>query len=251
MTIAKIYCFWGQSNIIGWRSDNALAPIVSDQILYNNTSKLDIGLHPLKALKTIAKKESKNNNFNFGFGPEMQFSTNLDTTDINTKHIVLKHGAGGTNMFFWTVNNGSSGSTTDRSKEILRAINQLENIKAQCLLNGWEPQIEGIFWLQGESDARDINFANGYQNNLTALVGGVRDYLEFQTLKWFLAKPVNTAFYINKVRNAINTINLPNVYKLDTISFLRDPDDNEHLTTQGQIQLGQGFFDLYNQVKSK
>ncbi|XP_049392790.1 probable carbohydrate esterase At4g34215 [Solanum stenotomum] len=104
--------------------------------------------------------------------------------------------------------------------------------------------IRGLLWFHGESDTKDKYTARYYKAKVIKFIQDLRDDLNSPLLPVIVVvlrypkKPFDRKFkFVNVVRQAQMDIDLPNVIKVDA-NGLPVESDGLHLTTQGQIQLG-------------
>ncbi|GLT98188.1 hypothetical protein SLE2022_204990 [Rubroshorea leprosula] len=106
-------------------------------------------------------------------------------------------------------------------------------------------EIRALLWFQGESDTSTQHDAEAYQGNMEKLVHNVREDLNLPSLPIIqVAIASGDARYMDKVREAQQRINLPNVVCVDA-KGLPLKEDNLHLTTEAQVKLGHLLADAY------
>ncbi|KNA20438.1 hypothetical protein SOVF_052460 [Spinacia oleracea] len=105
-------------------------------------------------------------------------------------------------------------------------------------------EIKALLWYQGESDAT-AHDVDAYKERLGKFICDVRKDLQLPLLPIIqVALASGDEKYIEKVREAQLGIKLPNVVCVDA-KGLKLNDDNLHLSTEAQIQLGQKLADAY------
>ncbi|KAL6650261.1 hypothetical protein ACP70R_009186 [Stipagrostis hirtigluma subsp. patula] len=107
-----------------------------------------------------------------------------------------------------------------------------------------------VLWYQGESDTVELDDATAYGGRMERLVADLRDDLGVPDL---LVIQVGLASgegnYTDIVREAQKNINLPNVILVDAMGLpLRD--DQLHLSTEAQLQLGDMLAQAYLKFNS-
>lgn len=135
-------------------------------------------------------------------------------------------------------------------------------------------EIKAMLWYQGESDAPSQNAAGSYKTNMETLIHNVRSDLGLPSLPiiqvnyYLLISPILHLIsmirsvnwlggfggnqvalasgdgYIEVIREAQKAIDLPNVVCVDA-KGLELKEDNLHLTTAAQVQLGHMLADAY------
>ncbi|CAN4099127.1 unnamed protein product [Withania somnifera] len=131
-------------------------------------------------------------------------------------------------------------------KEWARGEHLYENMVKRArasMHNGGE--IKALLWYQGESDTSSQHSAETYKANMEKLIHNVRADLHLPSLPIIqVAIASGDEKYIEKIREAQKTIDLPNVVCVDAMG-LQLKKDNLHLTTEAQVKLGQMLADAY------
>lgn len=117
------------------------------------------------------------------------------------------------------------------------------NPALQSIINhGNTYEIAGILWMQGESDALTLPFANAYGYNLTHFIQDLRKDLETSAMPFIIAKIDDSPTwpYCAIVRQAEDSVatNIPNIGIFDTKDF---ETDGAHYYPAGIIKIGIGF----------
>ncbi|TKY50976.1 carbohydrate esterase [Spatholobus suberectus] len=105
-------------------------------------------------------------------------------------------------------------------------------------------EIKGLLWFQGESDATTEDDAAAYKVNMEILIHNVRQDLNLPSLPIIKVALASGSDYMEKVREAQKAIALPNVICVDA-KGLQLKEDNLHLTTESQVQLGHMMAEAY------
>ncbi|RDX82574.1 putative carbohydrate esterase, partial [Mucuna pruriens] len=105
-------------------------------------------------------------------------------------------------------------------------------------------EIKALLWFQGESDAINEVDAAAYKVNMETLIHNVRQDLNLPVLPIIQVALASGSDYIEKVREAQKAIDLPNVICVDA-KGLQLKEDNLHLTTESQVQLGHMLAEAY------
>ncbi|XP_010107887.2 probable carbohydrate esterase At4g34215 [Morus notabilis] len=116
--------------------------------------------------------------------------------------------------------------------------------KASVAVDGGA-EIRALLWYQGESDTSTEDDAAAYKRNMERLIHNVREDLCLPDLPIIqVALASGDEKYLEKVREAQLSINIPNVVCVDA-KGLQLQDDNLHLTTEAQVQLGSMLAEAY------
>ncbi|KAI7744398.1 hypothetical protein M8C21_014298, partial [Ambrosia artemisiifolia] len=106
-------------------------------------------------------------------------------------------------------------------------------------------EIKAMLWYQGESDCTEADDAGLYKSRMENLVCNLRSDLGMPSLPIIqVAIASGDEKYIEVVRAAQKAIDLPNVVCVDA-KGLELKEDNLHLTTAAQVQLGHMLADAY------
>jgi hypothetical protein len=193
------------------------------------------------------------------FGPEVSFGYALDQTVLPNDDIYLvKLGANSTILADhanqWSPNGGGTTYNCLRA----RVYTAMANLTAA----GKSPQIAGMIWMQGESDAMSHADALAYQANLTNFIGKVRSDLNVPNMPFVIGRidayPWGATADNLLVRDAqvavagqvsntswINTDDIPVWTGNETNPTHYDPG---HYSSQGQIILGTRFANQFIQT---
>ncbi|KAK6916400.1 Sialate O-acetylesterase domain [Dillenia turbinata] len=106
-------------------------------------------------------------------------------------------------------------------------------------------EVKALLWYQGESDTGSQADAEAYKGKMENLIHNVREDLGLPSLPVIqVAIASGDERYIEKVREAQKAIDLPNAVCVDA-KGLPLKEDNLHLTTEAQVQLGHILADAY------
>ncbi|KAL2232623.1 UNVERIFIED_CONTAM: putative carbohydrate esterase [Sesamum indicum] len=171
-----------------------------------------------------------------GIGPGMAFSNSVLERDLGIGVIGLVPCAiGGTNISEWR--RGS------------RLYNQLLT-RAQAALHGGGGLIRAILWYQGESDTVSHEDAKLYKRRLVRFFTDVRSDLLSPVLPVIqVALASAEGPYIEDIRKAQLGIDLPNVKCVDA-KGMKIGYDGLHLSTEGEVHVGQMMADTFAQFIS-
>ncbi|XP_010244262.1 PREDICTED: probable carbohydrate esterase At4g34215 [Nelumbo nucifera] len=165
-----------------------------------------------------------------GIGPGMSFANAIRARNSSLGVVGLVPCAvGGTAIKEWERGKDLYDNMVRRARESLKA----------------GGQIKALLWYQGESDTFSLDDANSYKSNMERFIQDVRADLHSPSLPIIqVAIASGDEQFLEKIREAQMGIKLPNVYCVDA-KGLALKEDNLHLTTEAQIQLGSMLADAY------
>ncbi len=174
----------------------------------------------------------------FKFGPEIAFSHLLAKKYPDYTIAVVKTSAGGTKLWkHWLPEQGM----------YKRFLQNIEKATTQLADSGVVCEIGGMLWMQGESDAETIAWAEAYENNLKTLFADVRKQMNQEDfpivmgrISIGLLRETPWPFdYTKRVQEAQDKVAAEddNVFIINT-DKLKTLKDNTHFNTEAQIWLG-------------
>lgn len=174
----------------------------------------------------------------FKFGPEIVFSHVLAEKYPDYIIAVVKTSGGGTKLWkHWLPDQ-------PMYKSFLR---NMENAVKNLNDNNVPFEIEGMLWMQGESDAETIEWANAYENNLKILFADVRKQTNKKYLPIVMGRisigllretpwDFDYTTIVQKAQDRVasddNNVSIINTDNLQTLK------DNTHFNSNAQISLG-------------
>jgi hypothetical protein len=188
------------------------------------------------------------------FGPEVTFGLSMaqyTASQPNTEVAVIKYALGGTNLYSqWaaggTGTEAGDGSVYDSFQNTVTAgLQALRTANPTATIN-----IDGMIWMQGESDAvitNGVDESTNYGSELTAFIKDVRQ--TYGTNLPFVIGELSAyqtgtgpAAQRNNIRAAQISVasSLPDTGIVNTDSFPLNS-DSLHFSTSGQESLGYGF----------
>lgn len=177
------------------------------------------------------------------FGPELSFGHRLQQLTQQTIGII-KYAKGATTVAVdWDPTFSGNNQYDYLGYTIITAI-----IQAQQL--GVELDIKGVCWMQGESDAVNLGYAQNYKQNLQQLIAWIRSFLQDPNMPFYIAtiKDSQAWTYRNLIWQAQEEIadedaNSYLVEGRDLPTYIEDVFGGVHLhyTTSGIITLGHRF----------
>ncbi len=187
----RVYLVAGQSNATGTGAQAQLAPlshkIQNDVTFWYEEGHFDSVPDPSKRISSgglVPLSFQANNGsgtffFAFGFGPELAIGRAL--TDWGSDSVaIVKFAFNGTYLATdWDPTTGPL---------YPQWIVQVQSALAALTNQGLTPVIEGVFWMQGEWDARDLSFAAAYQAHLQSFIQRTRTDLGIVDLPFVLGR---------------------------------------------------------------
>ena len=240
---ADIYILAGQSNMSG---RGALGPQIPPELspdpnisVYGNDGQWRVAAEPLDRADNQVDAISVDTQA--GVGPGLVFAKALRQANPKRKVILVPCAKGGSFMAQWRPNNSRAtlyGSCLARIREVQG-----------------QGRLAGILWYQGESDARDILNAQLWPHRFSHLINQFRADLNANALPvlliglgdqpqvgrfadqfphWKFVQDAQSKFVMADVRY-VSAAGLPKL------------DDDLHLSTPGQIKLGQSAAEVWLQ----
>ena len=227
----KVYLLAGQSNMDGHAEVNGLPPELSgvqtDVLAYHKGS--------WKYLRPGLSKTTKT------FGPEVTFGRDMANARP-LEHIgLIKYAVGNTNLVNdWAAPDGNG---LGAGPEYVNFMNAVTNALATLDPN-YEPHIEGMLWMQGESDASNLSWAQAYEQNLTEFIVSVRRDVNEPNMPFVIGQISEASIwtYGAIVRQA--QYNVSQTVPLTTMIITSDlpfNSDGYHYNAEGQMTLGYRF----------
>lgn len=240
-----LFVLAGQSNMVGYASNLAdLPPALQGQqkkvLWYDRDGKWRSLAAPTEPLPFSNAKFPSSSAIasGVGFGPEISLGTRLQKA-LDRPIALVKYASNGANLT-------QDWQTAGLFYQPL--IGRINDSIAGLSARGYDIRVSGFFWLQGESDARDLTWAQDYQANLEDFIGRVRADLHEPSLPFILGLIPLTSDqltdrgyfpYADLVRSAQFKVarSLPNVTVVETLDLTRYR-DNLHLNSRGLILAG-------------
>jgi lysophospholipase L1-like esterase len=225
----KVFLLAGQSNMAGYMTGLPSAAYSGTQPVhfwnYSNNGWVD--LRP-------GFGDTAND-----IGPEVGFGYALNHSIFPNDDIYLiKWGVDSTSLAGqWNPNGSGSAYNTFKSR-----VNA-----AMANLAGQSPVIAGMIWMQGETDANNITYANAYSANLTNLIAKVRSDFSTPNMPFVVGRITDLSVYgfpgVAPVRTAQQTVpgQVGHALWINTDDLDMNPDVPGHYIASGQIELGIRF----------
>ena len=105
------------------------------------------------------------------FGPEVGLAEKLSQTYPDQLFFIIKFAWGGTNLFSQWLSPSGDGKTGNLYRNFVRYVKKSMRYLSS---KGYDVSIEGMCWMQGESDSFSTDNAIGYETHLKNLIKDVR-----------------------------------------------------------------------------
>lgn len=176
------------------------------------------------------------------WGPEAQFAYRWSRDHACAPLYVVKYARGETGLAADPAARDWSPSSQGDLWDAASA--EIDAAKAALAARGLTPRVRAMLWMQGESDADSPAKSRVYAANLAAFVTQVR-------ARWGDGDTIVQIGQIDRqagwdaVRQAQAQVAAGDrrVTLTDTDPFERQPADGVHLTAEGQVRLGDGFYE--------
>lgn len=254
---ATVILLAGQSNAAGWSRDEYLKQNVSaeqyaeyeegyDNVYINHFSS---GTNNSNA---FVKCEARQGEWGGFFGPELGLAEKLNELYPDKTFFIIKYAWGGTNLYEQWLS-PSAGKEGPLYSSFVQYVNtSIQYLKAK----NYNVKIEGICWMQGESDSLEEANAIAYENNLSCFINDLRaEFDEYASddgiafIDAYIADSFFWKYYIilNQSKQAVADSS-PNNIVIDTISHglsvaeePYDQPDIAHYDSLSEIKLGHLF----------
>ena len=253
-TRIRVVLLGGQSNADG-RADVGTESSHPDIDFYYNT--YDRALEPdvtVEELTTLFPGASRWH----GLGPETSFGRRLadilGCDGVNTRLAIIKHAEGGTSLYSHWKAGGDASTTGDGEQYVIFQDTVANGLAA--LANKYpnaQIDIEGMIWMQGETDA-DIGKGVEYESNLNTFIADVRSTilpdlpfvigrLSNNQSNWFI-RVDGSAVQLGYVQASQDAVAAGDprvgIFNTDDLG-VNAANDDIHFNTAGQIELGKRF----------
>ena len=189
-----------------------------------------------------------------GFGPELGLAEKLHEMYPDEMFFIVKCAWGGTNLFKQWLSPSSKGKTGELYKQFVSYVEtSIKYLKSK----NYDVQIEGMCWMQGESDSFSVENSKRYGEHLNNLITDIREkFLEYSSEDgiafvdaYIAPNPTYWVYYenVNKGKDAVAALSATNVL-VDTISAgldcSQEPEgapDIPHYDSLSEIKLGHLF----------
>ena len=237
----KVYLLGGQSNMVGWITSNedlpsSLQQPQTDVQIYHGDSwgylRQGLGLNSSK------------------FGPEVTFGRDTADAQLGENIALIKYAVGDTDLANDWLPPDANGQSA--GPQYTAFMNVVTNALAS-LEPFYEPEIIGMIWMQGESDAwheDDLSKAQAYELNLTNFIQSIRSDLGVPNMPFVIGQ-ISTSpswtwgdIVCQAQLNVSQTV--PNTALVITSDL---PRDSLHYSSAGTMTLGSRFADAMQNLE--
>ena len=172
---AKVILLGGQSNASGCSSNDYLKKNVSSEKYSEYENGYDnVYINYLSGAKRseeFVKCSINQGELEYGFGPELGLADKLNELYPNETFFIIKCAWGGTNLFEQWLSPSSDGKTGRLYKEFVEFV---DTSMEYLVSKNYDVEIEGMCWMQGESDSFSTEHATMYKDNLSNFIKDIR-----------------------------------------------------------------------------
>ena len=257
---ATVIILAGQSNASGCSRDDYLKKNVSEEKYAEYENGYDnvyinfavSGYHFSEGFVNCAARQGEGGGY---FGPELGMAEKLNELYPDETMFIIKYAWGGTNLYEQWLS-PSSGKKGQNYKEFEAFVNQ----SLQYLVSkNYDVKIEGMCWMQGESDSFSVENGTDYEQNLTNLIADVRKkfssyaapdgiafidaYIADNPVFWVYCDLVNESKRKVAASSPMNALVDTIAEGLVTTEEPEDQPDIPHYDSLSEIKLGHLFID--------
>ena len=177
---ARVILLGGQSNAAGCSRDEYLKLNVSEEKYaeyQNGYDNVYINYFASNTNKSqgFVKSGAMQGEAGGFFGPELGLAETLNALYPDETFFIIKWAWGGTNLYEEWRAPSSKGSTGTFYKHF---VTYVEASMEYLVSKNYDVKIEGMCWMQGESDSFSIDTATDYESNLSDLIRDIRERFE-------------------------------------------------------------------------
>ena len=256
---ATVILLGGQSNASGCSRDDYLQKNVSSEQYAEYEAGYDnvyinyyaTGTNASNGFVKCATRQGEAGGF---FGPELGLAQFLHEKHPDRLFFIIKYAWGGSNLYKEWRAPSSFGMTGQLYKEFEVFV---ETSMAYLVSKNYNVTIEGMCWMQGESDAFSVKNATDYENNLKDFIKDVRkkfskyaapDGIAFvdaciadNPAFWVYCDEVNASKQAVAAADPLTVLIDTNAYGLTCSAEPEDTPDMAHYDSVSQIKLGNLF----------
>jgi len=245
-----VFLLGGQSNAAG---RGVISELPDPSVLYNesimlyHSANMNSG-QPAGQWTTLRPASNTADSF----GPEIGFGNRMAELYPDRHLAIIKHAVGGTDLGAdW--NPGShAGDTSHFGPQFTIFVETVNSGITSLIAQGYTPVIRGMFWQQGERDARDDSYGPAYDRNLSHFIKRVRTEFNAPNMPFVYGQvlPVVLAGYDYRDQVRQGQLNVDedsgHLSATDGARLVMADDlpmnaDNLHISAAGQIELGIRF----------
>ncbi|MBO7292611.1 MAG: hypothetical protein J6V07_01610 [Clostridia bacterium] len=175
---ATVILLGGQSNASGCSLDEYLERNVSSEKYaeYRNGYE-NVYINFLSGANTsqeFVKCTTLQGEIPGGFGPELGLAEKLHAMYPDRTFFIIKCAWGGTNLYSQWLSPSGKGKTGELYKQFIAFVKTSINY---LISKNYDVKIEGMCWMQGESDSFSVEDSTAYGENLSNFIGDMRKAL--------------------------------------------------------------------------
>ena len=241
-TAVPVFLLSGQSNMSGM--ENSVSDLTADQKTTVENVKINLNSEGAQEKKgkwlTLGPGFGPSNN---NIGPELFFGRTLSDSMPGQKIALIKSAVSGAPLgqasgyLPPSSNNGTGGNNYNQMMGHIDAA--LKSFTTAFDTTQYTPCWAGFVWLQGETDAMDLNQANKYETNLKNLIGDIRAKTGTPDLPIILPLiDVQSRWTHNSIIRAADVTMKKQLQYVDTMDTKGLPTNGVHYKAQGQVTIG-------------
>ena len=256
---ARVILLGGQSNASGCSRDDYLKKNVSAKQYAEYENGYDnvyinyyvSGYNESKAFVKCGARQGEGGGF---FGPELGMAEKLSEMYPNETIFIIKCAWGGTNLFEEWLSPSSDGKTGKLYKQFVAYVrSSIEYLVSK----NYDVSIEGMCWMQGESDSFSTEHATDYSEHLSNFIKDIRrefrgyesnDGIAFvdaciadNPVYWVYCDIVNEKKQEVANQSSMNVLIDTNAEGLTCANEPEEAPDQAHYDSMSQIKLGHLF----------
>ena len=188
------------------------------------------------------------------FGPELGLAEKLHEMYPDELFFIVKCTWSGTDLYSQWLSPSSEGKTGDLYRGFMNfALMNVKYLKSK----GYDVSIEGMCWMQGESDSFFVETATGYEENLNNFIGDIREklsryaaedgialidaYIADNPAYWVYCDLVNASKQAVADASPLNVVIDTNAEGLTCANEPAETPDMAHYDSMSEIKLGHLF----------
>ncbi len=172
---ARVILLGGQSNASGCSRNDYLEKNVSEEKYAEYKNGYDnVYINYLSGPKLsegFVKCSTEQGELDGGFGPELGLADKLHELYPDETFFIIKCAWGGTNLFEQWLSPSSKGKTGELYQSFVAFV---EASIDYLTSKGYDVKIEGMCWMQGESDSFSVKTSNDYGKHLESFIKDIR-----------------------------------------------------------------------------
>lgn len=258
---ATVILLGGQSNASGCSRDEYLRRNVSEEKYAEYEAGYDnvyinycvSGYHESQGFVKCGACQGEGGGY---FGPELGMAESLAEEYPDELFFIIKYAWGGTNLYDQWLSPESCGSTGDLYKAFVAYVN---SSMEYLISKNYDVRIEGMCWMQGESDSFSTEHAENYEIHLSNFILDVRDefedhsadggiafidaYIADNPVYWVYCDLVNRSKQRVADASDLNVVIDTVAYGLTTSEEPEESPDMAHYDSMSEIKLGNLFIE--------